>query len=337
LAVTVKSLEVYLILSVLVPMSLLSGFKLAGIIGGPVSVAETLQLQPAVWNRVRTFDWSVVPDPWFNASYVGSDVALTVTYCFARFDENPSWGGPTLSLGIKVLNLSVTTGFVSGVDVAFQESYALSRAVYATPSFSTYGNLTCNEMVDGNSGFRPLGEDKLHAQMLAVGEPSSVYVADFYVNYQLNSPHSQAHQIMIEATVTYFNGTVYKQLIQPLKFNFAPNHNHSFDEAYEISFGTRRDCLDGNINGDQVEYFKIPFTEGQKVKVAIAYLQHEPWLFSDIYIYNPNRELEASLLVNLNDPPYVTFSINQTGWWYIKIAYVDPVYNYILDISQVSG
>jgi len=335
--INVRIWEGLLILSVLVPAGLLTGFKLTGIIGGPISVAETLRLEPAVWNRVRTFDWSVIADPSFNTSYVGHDVALTVTYWFSRFDENPPLGGPTLTLGIKALNASVSRGFVAVVETTFKESYASSRAIFSTPSGTTYGNLTFSEVTDGLSQSKLVGDDKLHVRTLAAGEPSTVSLTDFYVNYQLNSPHNQTHQINIETTVTYFDGTIYKQLIQPMQFNFAPNHNHSFETAQEIGFGAHRDCLDGNVNGDLVEYFKILITEGQEVNVSVTYLQEEPRLFSDVFIYSPSKELEASLLVSRNDSPSVALNVNQTGWWYIEMAYVDPVYNYILDISQVSS
>jgi hypothetical protein len=346
---------------VLVPVGLFAGFKLTGVISGPATIAETVHLQPVVWIREEPYLGDQIPgDPFFNTSYAGDDVALDVSHWlgYGAFDENSDntqfWGGPTLwSFGIEAVNASVPKGFVTSVEVAYREAYPQSSAEFFEKQGAWfYGNLTLSEAVDRYSDPQVLGENKAYVKASAVGQPRAVYMGNLWLYYHLSSPYNYTHQIMIDVTVTYFNGTVYKQLVQPVELVFGPDHNNSFQTAEEIGFGVHQDYVDDSINGDPVDYFKIYLQEGTEVRMSVLvqgsdyqlYPANGSGLNPDVFLYDTNRNLEAYLVFqgsNLqlpeNDTSQIVLNVNQTGWWYVKATTTYSWSLYALDVSLLSG
>jgi hypothetical protein len=179
--------------------------------------------------------------------------------------------------------------------------------------------------------------DKAHVEAVAVGQPHEVHIEGLWLLYYPNSAYNYTHQITIEITVTYFNGTAYKQLVQPIDFTFGPDHNNSFEDAEEITFGTHQGYVDRDPNGDPVDYFKIYLHQGQKVRISAWNAPYPGELAPDVFVYNPEESLEGSWSLAQTTSQMV-LSINQTGWWYIKVTItLAPNMLYALDISSVSG
>jgi hypothetical protein len=338
---------------VLIPVGLFASFKLAGIITGPPTVSEVTRLQPTVWNLERPYEMSKIAGPYsLNTSYLGSDIALTVRFCPGEYDPKFPGPGPTLTTGLDPVNASVPKGFVESLQVVYKEAYSPSQVslFYGDKGAMAYGNLTPSRVADGEINSQSLGEDKAYVKALAVGQPREVYVEGLWLLYYPNSAYNYTHYITIEITVTYFNGTAYKQLIQPIDFTFGPDHNNSFDEAEQIGFGlSRAYYVDDSVNGDPVDYFKISLQEGQKVTTSVLILEdyklYPPisGLNPDVFIYDPNRNLEASLFLpgsNLhahNATSQIVLNINQTGWWYVKVTTTFSYCLYVLNVTLVSG
>jgi hypothetical protein len=352
-----NSPKVIILLSVLIPVGLFAGFKLTGMIGGPLSVAETVRLQPAIWTREEPYNEPQIPgDPFLNTSYVGEDVALAVShYCAGGF-FNPSdsiMGVAFLSsFGIPDLKASVPKGFIVSVEVAYKEAYPNSSAELFPDEQGpeAYGNLTLFTAADKFHNPQALGENKLYLKAIAVGQPREVYFKNFYITYLLSSPYNYTHQITIETIVTYFNGTVYKQLIQPVELVLGPDHNNSFEDAEEIGFGlTHQYYVDDSVNGDPVDYFKISLQEGQKVTISVLIPEGNKLyppisgLNPDVFVYDPNRNLEASLFLpgsNLhahNATSQIVLNVNMTGWWYVKVTTTFSYSLYALNVTLVSS
>jgi hypothetical protein len=354
--VSMRGWKALLVLSILVSVGLFAGFKLTGMISGPAPVTETVHLQPAVWTREEPYMSEEIPsDPFFNASYVGDDVILVVSHWCGYgsfYEENSAfWGGPMLwGFGMQSLNVSVPKGFIVSVEVAYREACPQSSARFAFSGQPAqfYGNLTLSEAVDRYSGPQVLGENKVYVKASAVGQPRAVYMGDLSLFYHFSSPYNYTHHIMIDVTVTYFNGTIYKQLVQPVELVFGPDHNNSFDEAEEIGFGTHRDYVDDSVNGDPVDYFKIYLQEGQKVNISVLeqrdFQLHPPprgdpyFYLPDTFVYDQDRSTEACMLYGQNTTYQMVLAINQTGWWYVKVITTRALYFlYGLDVSLVSG
>jgi len=346
--VNMRGWKALLVLSILVPVGLFAGFKLTGVISGPPTVAETVHLQPAVWTRERPYMWCYVPgDEWLNTSYADGEITFSVRLVLVSYSDDWLDCGPALvGFGISSLNASVPSGFIESVQVDYKETYPESWA-YIRQFAVTYGNLTTYSTADGYSNYQMLeNESKACLKALALGQPREVYMGEQCVDYWLHSPYNYTHRITIEVAVTYFNGTVYKQLVQPVELVFGPDHNNSFEEAEEIGFGTHRDYADDTVEGDPVDYFKIYFQEGQKVNISVLMQRGnelypppggKPYFFPhDTFVYDPKGNIEACLLYKQNTTYQMVLSINATGWWQIKVTGELP-YLYALDVSLIQG
>jgi hypothetical protein len=322
----------------LVPITVFTGAKMTGVVSSPVNISETTRLQTVMWNRERPYEWSDIPgDKLLSTNYSDGEMTFVTTFCLVEYDPN-FWGrGAGLSgFGISSLNASVSKGFVQGVEMTYKESYSASIASFHYTAL--YVNLETSEVYDGYSNSQMLGNDsKASWKAFAIGQPSEVYMGDRIVDYYLHSPFNYTHYITIEAAVTYFNGTAYKQIIQPVEVVFGPDHNNSFRQAEETGFGTHEDYVDKYSDGDPVDYFKVFLFEGQKVNISTWNAPHPGELVPDIFVYDPEENLEASQISSgTSARSDIILSTSQTGWWYIRVTTTTAVYFlYTLDISLI--
>lgn len=330
---TIKSWKGLFILSLLLPVTFFVGMKATGVITGPVKVANITQLQTAVWTRAEPYYANIIPgDPYFNTSYVGNDIALSVSdYCeegsFAPQNNGP-YGGDTLAgFGLQAINASVPYGFIVSVEVAYQEAYSQSSADFFEPETiaSSFANLTISQAADSYLGGLPVG-DKLYLKASALDRPQEVSMGGLSIEYHLGSPYNYTHQIMTYVTVTYFNGTFYEQIVQPLELVFGPDHNNSFEEATPIGLGQlQQGYVDFDVNGDSVDYFKINLTQGENVRISVQSqynpsTYNPPQVIPDVFVYDPNLNVKDCLLYAQNSTASINLGVNETGWWYIMVT-----------------
>jgi hypothetical protein len=325
---TIKSWKGIFILSLLLPVGLFAGLKVTGMITGPVNVAENVQLQPVIFNRERPYFSSVTPGPFLsNTSYVGSDVALATQFAPGQYVQDFSGDGPVLMTSLYSLNASVPSGFIVSVEINYTEAYPSSHAtIDGSEGNHVLGNLTSPIFEDGTTTPPLSGNQKAYVKAVAVGQPTEASIERLWLLYYLNSPYNYTHQITVDITLTYFNGTAYKQLIQPLELILGPSQNNSFEQAEQVGSGRSDEYyVDNDANGNPMDYFKMWLSPVQEVNVsvlrAIGYnlsVPIPPSNAPDIYVYDPNRNISASLLFLQNDTSTIVVNANQTGWWYIE-------------------
>lgn len=320
--------------------------KATGVITGPVKVANITQLQTAVWTRAEPYYANIIPgDPYFNTSYVGNDIALSVSdYCGAGFfapQDDGSYSGATLvGFGLQAINASVPNGFIVSIEIAYQEAYSQSSADFFEPESiaSSFANLTISQAADSYLGSLPAG-DKLYLKASGLGQPQEVSMVGLSIEYHLGSPYNYIHQIMTYITVTYFNGTSYEQIVQPVELVFGPDHNNSFEEATPIALNQlQQGYVDFDVNGDPVDYFKINLTQGQNVRIPVQSqynpsTYNPPWIIPDVFVYDPNLKVEACLLYAQNDTASINLSVNETGWWYIMVTGLNTTMYFSYDFT----
>jgi hypothetical protein len=331
--------EVALLLSVLIPISLFAVFKISGLAGGPLAIAETTTLDTITWNRERPYLYPNIPGPYtVNASYVTDDIALSF-----GFELNTYVGGPSSERlqgpSLRPLNASVPNGFIVSVELTFKEAYPTSHASFEWDG--NYENLTLHKVLGGSDNFAVLGTKSVKAYLKAsaIGQPRGVYMAWQGVAYFLCSQYNQTHHIMIETAVTYFNGTVYKRLVQPVELVYGPDHNNSFEAAEEIGFGQRTAYIDNDVNGDPVDYYKIWLHDRQTVQVSSLVEGGGVVFGPSMFIYDPEKNVEVCWGYRQNETlSQITLNINQTDWWYIKVTGEEIGGGiYVLDVSPVQG
>lgn len=341
----IKNWKTLFLLSIILPVGLLTTLKITGMIKEPLTIAETLEMAPVVWKCERPRITSNVPGDIIKVNYSDNEVSLTEFLELGEYDDGSgfwSWqgtGGPTIYIGAQELTVSVKSGFVDRLKFELSEGYSASSAAFHESGGRSGSNLTMEKMADRLRNPQMLDANtKAFLSMVRVGNPNRVSMSEISETsalYSLESPYNYTHQISITIEVVYFNGTVYKKLVQPVLFVFVPDNNNSFETAEEINFGTREAYLDDMAEGDMVDYYKIWLEQGQDVEFAlIDPLIQRDAIGLEMSIYNPEKQLEVSLLYPENSTRKTTLEANQTGWWYIKIDYVIGLYIYRLDVLE---
>jgi hypothetical protein len=303
----------------------------------PLGIAETKTLEPAKWEFERPNRSMAVTEnntcENVTASYNCGDFSMNSAITIYNYlcDE---FGDPGLSTAVSAA-ASVPKGYLVDVNVTFQENYATSQ-VYLPSSecFELYYNLSITKCVrDGLLS----GIEKSFFTLTGSNSPKQVsfWKSGYWV---LRSSYNQTHLLEVNVQLTYYNGTVYKRVVQPFFLKIFPDSNNSFETAEEIGINqTRRayieyDCSYAGLQCyDTVDYYRIWLQNGTTTNFQLNYLDKAG---IEMRVYNPDKQLEACLIYTVNETLcQLTVNINQTGWWYIKINAGSSMYIYTITVT----
>jgi len=344
-----REVKALFVLSIVVPIGVLATFRLAGILQGPITISETITLEPVIWKRERPYLlWRIPGNHLLEVNHSTHEVALTEVLWVSDYDDNWFGRGPATDFGIYNISVSVQSGFVCSVKVDFDEEYPWSFAyihhseINAPNTTIVLANLKVDKMIDRGKNPQLLRDNtKASLSTISIGKPNRVLLANGSVLYGYNSPYNHTHQIQIATEVVYFNGTVYKKIVQPVQFTIGPDNNNSLEDAEEIGFGIHEAYLDGRAEGDLVDYYKIWLEQGQTIKIALSYPEgYDIPLIGigiEMCVYNPNKQIVSSLLYGKNTTTQVTVNVNPAGWWYLKTNFVVSPYTYIIETFIVTS
>ncbi len=201
-----KSWKTAFLLSIIVPVSLLATFKLTGIIKEPLA-PETIQLSPVRWEFPRP-DGDVRINHTLKATHVIEGVSVDMyvilgVYLHESISHN-NLDYLTIGMGI---NLTATNPncFIDNIYITFNRD--------SQPSFMdwlyTYFNFE-NLSIQGVSG----SYQGAYVRLAGVNHPNVAYFKAT-AEWSLLTTNNQTHQTELTYEITYYNGTVYKKLIQP--------------------------------------------------------------------------------------------------------------------------
>lgn len=318
-----------LILSVVVPVGLLATFKLSGIFEGPATVADTITLDEAKWEFERpscNVDWPMHGSGYnIGSSYI-NDVYLNQTILIDDYwPEKGIFGGsPVLETGL-CLTASLAGGHIESVNITFRDNYLGSLVRIRDLDFggknqteAVWYNLTATSYKEGLTD----SVEKAFVYLDGVDYPKRVYLSIF-PNWVLCSPHNQTQQLNMNVEVTYFNGTVYKKVVQPSELRLIADDNNSFERA-EIINSTQL-SKEHILGGYDIEdFYKVSLTEGEMVEITVMPSPF-PSTDLDLYLYNPiNRNNPVATSTNHSSEllESIIYNATSTGWWYIKVLYV---------------
>lgn len=328
------------LLSIIVPVSLLVSFRLTGILSGPegsVTIAETMTLETVKWESERPYGMIGINDE--AQSVYNGDVEIIQNILIDRYDPTnleTAWifgGGYCSSISLTAnITASVPVGFVKNVRLSFYEHYEDARIGIwiENPLFHTK-NLSIVESTSKLTG------KEAFVDLIGVNTPSST---DFWVpvRWMLRSPNNQTHQLDAISEVVYFNGTVYKKVVQPFQLKIVPDDNDSFETAEEIREGYYPKLFLGPPDGDIKDYYKINLSQGQRIEV---YVNGTSWSWPistnpapdfSLYLYDPER----NLVVAKESRSYfeiIDDVANSAGFWFIEVRIFENLGFYSLTIS----
>lgn len=320
-------------LSVLVPVGLLTSLRLTGLLGagGEPAVAQTITLDSINWELERPYGPIEIREK-IPSSY-DNDVAIRQAIEVFLFESNSLYGGSdTVHLDINV-TVSENRGYIRDVRLVFHENYenALINIIYQ-PVWMKLGNLTQTALNQWRSAFINFtAQDRPHG--------ASAWIP---VDWVLQSPSNQTHQLDIVSEIVFFNGTVFKRVIQPFHLKLYRDHNNSFETAEELHegyyphFWIGPPVSFGNI--DPEDFYKINVTKGQLIKVTAdgrIWEEQERGLnvpFFNISLYDPNRNLVASK-ESWGTIETIDAIANSTGYWFIEVRSLASCGFYSLEVS----
>lgn len=199
-----------LLLSIVVPVSLLASFKLTGLLGEPATITETITLQPVTWMFGRPYNYTVF-DNNLQAPYSSDCMTGTFELDVVRYAESEGAWPASVCL---VVGINLTTNknvSIENVYLTFNDTYGGSDLVFQRTNVDyQFVNLSLVEIVDGSSGVN----NYAYISLAGLNHPSHVYLS--WVTYwELSSLHTQDHELNATYEVTYYNGTSYNEIVQP--------------------------------------------------------------------------------------------------------------------------
>jgi hypothetical protein len=328
-------------LSIVVPAGLLVTFRLTGIIKEPATITETTTLEPVKWEFEKSFGSTLYPlwfsnpeEAYITNSYRHGSSSITFTvhpWAYAVYFTID--GSSVVRMGLNI-TASVLEGFVESVRIVFKEAYNESRIEYDAPSYYfKCGNLTIKDWADYNYWWWKLEDEKAFIETCGIDHPKEVFFNTDVVDWVLKAPENVSQQLNVTAEVTYFNGTSYVKVVLPTLLSLVADVGGTFESAREITEGN----YTANINAywDTSDCYKIWLTRGQKLDVQTVLRGAGV----NLTLYSPDEKARASIALERNydvEPKplgEITYTIDDEGYWYVRISAIFDYGTYNLKVK----
>ncbi len=209
----------FFILSLVVPIGLLTALKSTGVLHGPVVVSETRTLETMDWSFERPTSLQPL-DLWYKIEKTDStDISMNFTIFIGNYIPKSEYGGSSLVNMNSSLSASLSRGYIENVNITFSDEYLDSFVRIpqvelggASQTLAVWNNLTATGYSDFLSGMGKT--EKAFMNLKGTNQPMSIYLR-ISPEWALRSPSSQTQQFSVNIEVTYFNGILHKKVIQP--------------------------------------------------------------------------------------------------------------------------
>ncbi len=204
-----------ILLSIIVPVSLLVSFRLTGVLPEP-PIPETFTVEVVRWNMSRPSDFTTLDESVENV--YADDAALVRWSIFigAYHENNPDWPFDyNDGLGFRlVATANVSSGFIYSLAVKFSKiedtAFLDIVADLKDPNWVELDNLEIKAVRDSWRTNKP------YIDAMARNQPEycSLKMASFWVFFDKNNID---HWIMASLEVKYFNGATYQAVALPIQ------------------------------------------------------------------------------------------------------------------------
>lgn len=333
----VENWKAALLLSIVVPVGLLTAFKVTGVLREPttpITVSETITLE-TVKRELERPSSTISTEERIRSLYDDDLLINQNIFIHHYVEEMQDYGGSDCVSMIINVTATVQEGYLVNAYVAFHEDYQPSQVYMPSPESEPvfYASLENLSIIDSACAFERwwLLENNTKAFIKAAGEnsPNAVYLWA-PAHWILRSPNNYTHQMQIICEITYFNGSAYKKVVQPYLLKIGLDDNNSFETAHEIFSGiTYSKLYLGESDGR--DFYRIHVKEGDSLTIQTeASSVAKPNFYLDVY--NPEREWKVR-----SGPEYshsTSFVANSTGYWFIKTGRHDNHGFYTLTITS---
>jgi len=313
-----KTMKGCLILMIVLPIGLLAALRPWEILKEPLTISENKTLDAISWSLERPIADIGIGDS-LTRIYSG-DLSANFTMFIDDYDSD-SWaygGSDYLQIQINI-TASVDKGFIHFVNITFWEDYEGSQVdIFSAESWSQYArieNLSITRYIHLFLRGRGL---KAFVELAGVNHPRGVSFGCF-AHWILRSSKNYTNQLEVRFELIYFNGTVYKRIVQPFLLKAGPDDNNSFEKAQEIAANRTYSMLYIGSN-DVDDYYKVYLNEGYVVNIQLPKWLPGAIANCDLELYNPDRKLIAHSPHNYTHT--ITYSISYSGYYYIRVHWL---------------
>jgi len=328
-----KEIRVFFILSIVVPIGLLTALRLTGFVAGPLE-PESFTVRTVEWIQERPVGYVRINDTVQNI-YRDGNLSAAFNITVEDYGVSSLFGGSDLVSLTVIGTASVPDGSVEMARVVFREDFEPSEVRFWFLHFdSTLRNLSFSDYAATDLSESKLTDDtKAFVTFVGENTPSNVYFR-FMALWVLRSPSNQSHSLKVALELTYRAGQAYERVILPVKLDLLIDDNNSFETATEIQDGNYTRLYIGGT--DVHDYYKVYRVEGQRIQVSA---DSSAWLreavpFFTLYLCDPQQNPTAAAN---QYPKYVQnleFIANSTGYWYIEVRNDGSGGFYSLGVSQ---
>lgn len=202
------------LLSIILPVGLLTGLRLTGMLRGP-STPEVLTVDTVGWSMSRPSDSRYVIDV-VNNSYVDSVVSIDyVVEVFDYYENDGQWAGFDVVPSVVRVNMSVDEGFVESVIVNFtQLDGDAALDINGDTDHIQAVNLDVARIDDWDWVF---GKNA-YIKATGINKPGNTYL-QFQFAWMFKDPNSSSHRLTITLEATYVNGNTYHTVRIPVQLD----------------------------------------------------------------------------------------------------------------------
>ena len=246
-----------------------------------------------------------------------SNDEISSVFNLSIFDYDESYGGmgsqDTFCMNVTASS-QASSGFIKNAYMVFEEDYGPSIFDWSESNvnWAELQNLYMKEYADFGE-LDSAGSEKAFARMEAVDNPQST---SFHAvaHWALYSPKNYTHLMNATLELVYFNGTVYKKLVQLIELGTHPDSNNTPETAEKIQNGTYAgNCVGGY---DHHDYYSIYLTSNQKINVSVKNMFGSTWY--NLYVYDPSLNQKAFDETNNYDKT-IDMTADSSGYWLIEI------------------
>lgn len=199
-----------LILSVVLPISLFISFRLTGIL--QETITETITLETIRWEFKRP-NQSVILNETLKSPYSNGEISTIMTVRIWKYDVDGLFLDDLVTITVSTnLTTIMPKSFVENVYIVLQTDYQ-SPVGWIHTDFR-FENLSLIDVEEW--GWRGT---KAYVNLKGMNHPKGAYFSGLPL-YRLKTPNNQTHQLEVIFELTYYNGTAYKEVIQPFQLKF---------------------------------------------------------------------------------------------------------------------
>lgn len=297
-------------------MSLLVTFKLTGLVGQAQTIFEAKVLDVVTWERERPQSSINILDT-INSSYMDKELSMNCSIFTYSYDGAPNAYGSSYMTFMINTTASFESGFATDLNVTFAENYVQSFVSFSDDLIEPpyFNGLVLTNMSFAGYANHLRGSLKAFAQFASVGKPNTVDICINGIDWFFQSPENRSHSMDVAITLTHYNGSVYKRIVQPFSLKMIGDDNDNFETAMELHEGVY-----SNLYLDALDYYKIYTNVGQIVRIYLYPVQPDPkgpTARSEINVYDPSLNIVFHKEAAYSNT--IEFTSNSTGYWYVEL------------------